>query len=93
MCNRCSSSTAHSDDYDMWLKCRTVKGLYDGVCGNCKRQEKGCKCSLASIYEAEITAEKKWDDAEDKALVANTHKRRDPLKGRTAFKESGYFNG
>ena len=91
VCNRCDIST--DNDMDLWLKCRTVKTLYDGACGNCKRQEKSSKCSLASTYEAEITAEKKWDAAEDKALASSVHEHSNADRKRTCFKDSGYFNG
>lgn len=40
-----------SEGKGIYKDCRTVKGLLDGVCGNCKRRERCGECNHSEVWK------------------------------------------
>ena len=91
-CLRCVEG--RPGDFDLWVQCRTVQGLYDGACANCKRQEKGLHCTLSKAFMQEETEAEKYSQSKDRAESAEVE-RTVPAssKDRTCKYTKGYFNG
>ena len=40
MCSECEKGNG------MYMECHKIPGIFGGICGNCKRDEKGYKCDI-----------------------------------------------
>jgi hypothetical protein len=53
MCTNCTEGKG------IFVECRTLKGLADGACGNCKKRDHSARCSLSNGFKAAKQAREK----------------------------------
>ena len=62
-CKRCTIDTKDDELPNGYLECRTIDPVFEGCCGNCKRDEKGKQCDHNSTLKAtKKAAAEKYED-------------------------------
>ena len=75
-CTKCQK-TAHEKSGRLagYLECRTMGGLFGGICGNCKRKDHGRDCSHGEEYLAVEDARIQQAVLKSKQRTTRTSKR------------------